>query len=188
MSQVFDEKGNEIPVTLIEAGPCETTQVKTKDQDGYDAIQVGFQKLKDRKIGKSKRKTPYRYVKEFSNGVEVVNHKIGDITDVSVFQEGAIVKIAGVSKGKGFAGAVKKWGFSGRPATHGTKHEERTVGSIGSSFPQRVVKGKKMPGRTGNVRITTKNLKIIKIDPKNNLLVIKGSVPGRSRTLLEIKG
>jgi large subunit ribosomal protein L3 len=130
MSQLFDEKGNVIPVTLI---------------------------------------------------------KLGDKEDSSLFQEGDKVKISGTSKGKGFAGAVKKWGFSGRDATHGVKHEHRTLGSVGSSFPERVFKGKKMPGRMGAERVTVKNLKIVKIDKERKLLTIKGAVPGHRGTLLEIR-
>ena len=186
MSQIFDEKGNQIPVTLIEAGPCYVTQIKTKDKDGYEAAQIGFQKIKkQKKIKKPMRKKPYRWLKEFKGG----EYKAGDEINVSVFQEGDMVKLAGVSKGKGFQGAVKRWGFKGKlSATHGTKHEHRTLGSIGSSFPERVIKGKKMPGRMGFERVTVKNLKIIKVDKENNLLAVKGAVPGRRGTLLEIRG
>jgi large subunit ribosomal protein L3 len=185
MSQVFDEKGNQIPVTLIEAGPCFVTQIKNKEKDKYTATQVGFKKIERlKKIKKSMKGKEFRYLKEFQNG----EYKVGDKIDISVFQEGDIVKVSGISKGKGFAGVVKRWGFSGRNATHGVKHEQRTPGSVGSSFPERVVKGRKLPGRLGFQRITIKNLKIIKIDPENNLLAIKGAIPGRKGTLLEIKG
>jgi len=131
MSQLFEEKGNVIPVTLI---------------------------------------------------------KLGEKEDFSSFKEGDKVKISGTSKGKGFAGAVKKWGFSGRDATHGVKHEHRTIGSVGSAFPQRVFKGKKMPGRMGAERVTVKNLKIVKIDKEKKTLTVKGAVPGHKGTLLEIRG
>jgi len=188
MSQIFDEKGNVIPVTLIEAGPCYVTQIKTKEKDKYESIQVGFKKLKERKVTKSKKKKPYRYLREFREDIDLSKIKQGDKIDVSVFQEGGKVKISSVSKGKGFAGAVKRWGFHGKPATHGTKHEERTLGSVGSAFPQRVIKGKKMPGRMGAERVTVKNLKVVKIDPENNLLAVKGAIPGRRGTLLEIRG
>ena len=186
MSQIFDDKGNVIPVTLIEAGPCYITQIKTKERDKYEAIQIGFERLKDKKVKKPQKDRPYRYLREFS--ILDSQFSIKDKIDVSVFKEGDEVKISGVSKGKGFAGAVKKWGFHGQTATHGTKHEERTIGSIGSMFPQRVIKGKKMPGRMGTERITVKNLKIVKIDPESNLLAVKGAVPGRRGTLLEIRG
>jgi len=186
MSQIFDDKGNVIPVTLIEAGPCYITQIKTKERDKYEAIQIGFEKLKDKKVKKPQKDRPYRYLREFP--IFNSQFSIKDKIDVSVFKEGDKVKISGVSKGKGFAGAVKKWGFHGQTATHGTKHEERTIGSIGSMFPQRVIKGRKMPGRMGAERVTVKNLKIVKIDPEGNLLAVKGAVSGRRGTLLEIRG
>ncbi len=185
MSQIFDEKGNVIPVTLIKAGPCYITQIKTKEKDKYESVQIGFEKLKEKKVKKPQKDRPYRYLREFKS--QISNLKIEDKIDVSVFQEGDIVKISGISKGKGFAGAVKRWGFHGQSATHGTKHEERTIGSIGSAFPQRVIKGKKMPGRMGTERVTVKNLKIAKIDPENNIIMIKGAIPGRRGTLLEIR-
>ena len=185
MSQIFDERGDQIPVTLIEAGPCEVTQIKTKEKDGYQAIQVGFKKIeKPKKIKKPQVQKPYRYLREFKNG----EFKMGQKIDVSIFQVGDKVKVSGISKGKGFAGAVKRWGFKGRlSVTHGTKHELRTLGSVGSSFPERVVKGKKMPGRMGYARVTVRNLKVVKVDPQNNILAIKGAIPGRKGTLLEIR-
>ena len=186
MSQVFDKEGNVVPVTLIEAGPCYVTQIKTKEKDKYEAVQVGFEKLKEKKVKKPQKDRPYRFLREFK--IRDPKFKIGDKIDVSIFKEGDKVKISGISKGKGFAGAVKRWGFHGRPATHGTKHEERTLGSVGSSFPERVIKGKKMPGRMGSERVTVKNLKIVKVDVDNNLLAVKGAVPGRRGTLLEIRG
>lgn len=191
MSQIFDEKGNVIPVTLIKAGPCYITQIKTKEKDKYESIQIGFEKLKDKKIKKSQKSKPYRYLKELRNKeLKTKNQelKVGDKIDVSTFKEGDKVKISGISKGKGFAGAVKKWGFHGKSATHGTKHEERTIGSVGSAFPQRVIKGKKMPGRMGTERITVKNLKVAKVDVENNIIMIKGAIPGHRGTLLEIRG
>ena len=199
MTQMFDSKGNIVPVTLIEAGPCYVVQIKTKEpgesssekkqqvkKDGYDAIQIGFEKIKEKKIKKSQKNKPYKHIKEFK--IQNKEFKVGDKIDVSIFQENDKVKISGISKGKGFAGAVKKWGFRGRPASHGTKHEERKIGSTGSRYPQRVIKGKKMPGRMGSERITVKNLKIAKINQENNLLAVKGAVPGRRGTLLEIRG
>lgn len=190
MSQIFDEKGNVVPVTLIKAGPCYITQIKTKEKDKYESVQIGFEKIEDKRVKKSKKKKPYRYLKEFRTlGVHEkgAKFKTGDKIDVLVFQEGDKVKISGISKGKGFAGGVKKWGFHGKSATHGTKHEERTIGSVGSAFPQRVIKGKKMPGRMGTERITVKNLKIAKVDIENNILAVKGAIPGRRGTLLEIR-
>lgn len=185
MSQIFDENGNTVPVTLIEAGPCYVTQIKTEKKDAYSAVQIGFEKIeKKNKIKKSQKGKEFKYVREFKNNKEL---KKGDEIDVSVFKEGDKVLVSGISKGKGFAGAVKRWGFAGQTATHGTKHEQRTIGSVGSAFPQRVIKGKKMPGRMGYERVTVKNLKIVKVDKENNLLAVKGAIPGRRGTLLEIK-
>jgi len=185
MSQIFDKEGNCIPVTIVEAGPCYVTQLKTKEKDGYEAVQIGFERLKEKKITKSKQKKPFRYLKEFRDDPK--NYQLGQEINVSIFKEGDLVSVSGISKGKGFAGAVKRWGFSGRPATHGTKHEERTLGSVGASTPSRVIKGKKMPGRAGGERVTIKNLEIVKIEPEKNLLYIKGAVPGSRGSLLEIK-
>jgi len=186
MSQTFDKEGNVIPVTLIEAGPCYITQIRIKEKDKYEAIQIGFEKLKEKKIKKPQKDRPYRYLREFS--IFNSQFSIGDKIDVSGFKEGDKVKISGISKGKGFAGAVKRWGFHGRPSTHGTKHEERTIGSTGCRFPQRVVKGRKMPGRMGTERVTVKNLKIVQVDSENNLIAVKGAIPGKRGTLLEIRG
>lgn len=200
MSQVFDEKGNVVPVTLIEAGPCIVTQIKTAEsrsvakgklpdkKDGYEAIQIGFQELKEKKTKKTQKKKPFRYLREFRGDMDISKYKEGDRIDVSIFQEGDVVKVAGLSKGKGFAGVVKRWHFGGRSTTHGTKHELRTGGSIGSSFPERVVKGKKMAGRMGHERITVKNLKIFKIDLEKNLIAVQGAIPGVKGNLLEIRG
>ena len=187
MTQLFNEKGKVKPVTLIEAGPCFITQIKTKEKDGYETIQIGFEKKK-KGIKKTEKEKEYKYLKEFrilDSSSEM--RKVGDKIDISIFKEGEKVKISGISKGKGFAGAVKKWGFSGRNASHGAKHEERTLGSVGSTDPERVFKGKKMPGRMGGERTTIKNLEIVKIEPENNLIAIKGAIPGRKGTLLEIK-
>jgi large subunit ribosomal protein L3 len=186
MSQIFDETGKVIPVTLIEAGPCLVTQIKTKEKDKYTAIQLGFIPKKKR-IKKTEKGKEFRYLKE-ERTINKEQYKVGDEINISIFQEGDKVKISGISKGKGFAGVVKRWGFSGRPATHGTKHELRTPGSVGTSFPERVIKGKKMPGRMGSERVTVKNLKVVKVDSENNVLAVKGAVPGRKGTLLEIRG
>jgi len=186
MSQIFDEKGNQIPVTLVEAGPCQILQIKTKEKDGYTAIQIGFKKIeKAKKIKKTMKGKEFRYIKE-QRTESKEQLKVGDKIDVSIFKEGEKVTVSGISKGKGFAGVVKRWGFHGRPRTRGTKHEERTHGSIGAATPSRVIKGIKMAGRMGGERVTVKNLKIVKIDPENNLLAIKGAVPGRRGILLEI--
>lgn len=216
MSQIFDNEGNIVPVTVIEVGPCFITQIKTSDKDNYYAIQIGYEKLKEKKVGKSKKKKPYRYLREFSvpqgpastqpasplassnrgesqggrgeqDLAEGGRYKVGDEIDVSIFKEGDIVKLSGISKGKGFQGVVKRHGFSGGPASHGHRHVLRTPGSIGSMFPQRVVKGKKMPGHAGAERVTITGLKIVKVDKENNLLAVKGAIPGANGGLIEIK-
>jgi large subunit ribosomal protein L3 len=184
MSQIFDKEGNVIPATIVEAGPCFVCQLKTKEKDGYEAVQVGFEKLKEKKITKTKKKKPFKYLREFKD--EIKNYQLGQKIDVSIFKEGDKISVSGISKGKGFAGVVKRWGFAGRPKTHGTKHEEREMGSAGASTPHRVIKGKKMPGRAGGERITIKNLEIVKVEPEKNLLYIKGAVPGSRGTILEI--
>lgn len=186
MSQAFTEDGKVVPVTLIEAGPCQVLQVKTKEKDGYEAVQVGFKKIdKKKKITKTMKGKGFKYLREFRDGQDF---KAGDTIDVSVFNEEDRVKISGISKGKGFQGGVKRWGFSGRGASHGVKHEARTLGSTGSAFPQRVIKGRKMPGRMGSERITVRNLEVVKVDKENDILAVKGAVPGRRGTLLEIRG
>ncbi|MCP6719613.1 MAG: 50S ribosomal protein L3 [Patescibacteria group bacterium] len=185
MSQVFDEKGNQIPVTIVEAGPCQVLQIKTKEKDGYEAIQIGFREIKKKKIGKNKKQKPFKYLREFKG--DVSKYKVGQKLEVSIFEEGDTVKVSGTSKGKGFQGGVKRWGFKGGRKTHGGKHYLRTIGSVSSTPVSRVIKGKKMPGRMGTERMTIKNLKITKIDSKESLLMIGGAVPGAKGTLLEIR-
>ena len=185
---MFDKDGKATPVTLIVVGPCYVLQKKNIEKDGYEALQVGFKKIeKKSKIGKSMKGKEYKFIKEYRiQGEDSLN--VGDEINTSNFQEGDIVKVSGISKGKGFQGGVKRHGFHGRNASHGVKHEQRTIGSTGTRFPQHVRKGRKMPGRMGFDNVTVKNLKIMKVDKENNLLVIKGAVPGTKRTLLEIKG
>ena len=180
MSQIFDENGKVIPVTLIEAGPCFVTQIKDS------AVQIGYEELSSKKVKMPQKDRPYRYLKEqkTENGEQF---KLGMKITLNGFNEGDKVTISGLTKGKGFQGGVKRHGFHGRNATHGTKHEERTIGSIGSRFPQRVIKGRRMPGRMGVDRVSVRGLKIIKIDLKNNVMAIKGAVPGHRGTLLEVR-
>lgn len=188
MTQIFNE-GKVIPVTLIEAEPNQITQVKTKDKDGYFAIQVGLEKIfKAKKIKKTMKSKEYRYLREFRlDEAAAKDYEAGKPVDIGIFSEGDKVKISGISKGKGFQGAVKKWGFHGRASvSHGTKHELRTLGSVGSSIPDHVRKGRHMPGRMGAERVSVKNLKIAKIDKDNNIIAVRGAVPGRRGTLLEI--
>jgi len=192
MSQMFDKNGKMTPVTLISVGPCYVLQKKNKEKDGYEALQVGFEKIeKKNKIGKTMKGKEYKFIKEYrgkGKTEDYSNINVGDEINASIFQEGQIVKVSGKSKGKGFQGGVKRHGFHTRISTHGQKHELRTIGSIGTRFPQHVRKGRKMPGRMGFENVTVKNLKIMKVDKENNLLVLKGAVPGTTRTLLEIKG
>lgn len=184
---MFDKDGKITPVTLIAAGPCYILQKKNKEKDGYDALQLGFEKIeKKNKITKSMKGKEYKHIKE--NRVLDEASNVGDQISVDIFKEGEKVKVSGMSKGKGFQGGVKRHGFSGRNATHGVKHEHRTIGSTGCRFPQHVMKGRKMPGRMGHEMTSVKNLKVMKVDLENNLLVIKGAVPGRKGILLEIKG
>jgi len=187
MSQIYDDNGKVVPVTLVEAGPCKILQIKTKDKDGYEAVQIGFVEKKKR-IKKTEKGKEFKFIKEYKIKDEVQDARTGDQIDVNIFKEGDIVKVSGISKGKGFQGVVKKWGFHGRPTTHGTKHEVRTPGSVGMSFPERVIKGKKLAGRMGAEIATVRNLKIVKIEPDKNLLAVKGAVPGRRGTFLEIRG
>ncbi len=190
MSQIFDEKGNKVPVTLIEAGPSQITQIKTKKKDGYQSVQFGFI-IKKKRIKKTEKGKEFKHIREYKiqdTKYKIQDIKLGDKIDVSIFQEGDIVKVSGISKGKGFQGVVKRWGFAGRGASHGVKHEARTPGSVGTSFPERVIKGRKMAGRMGYDRVTVKNLKVVKVDAENNLIAVRGAVPGRRGTLLEIRG
>lgn len=193
MSQIFDAEGNAIPVTLIRVTPNVVLQVKAKEKDGYEAIQLGFGEQRAKNIKKPQRGHfkelgDFRYVKEFRTDEKLER---GQKIDASVFQEGDTVKVSGISKGKGFQGVVKRHGFHGAPATHGTKHAHREPGSIGGSGGRaggRVAKGMRMAGRMGGDRITMKNLKISKVDVENNILAVRGAVPGRRGTLLEIRG
>lgn len=186
MTQMFQDD-KVIPVTLIEAGPCKVVDRKTTARDGYEALQVGYEALPDKRKKKSQKGKEFRYVREFRTNAGDTSLEAQDIT-VALFQEGDTVKVSGISKGKGYAGAVKKWGVHGRNATHGVKHEERTIGSVGMSFPERVTPGKKMAGRMGSRRVTLKSVKVVKIDPERNILVVRGAIPGRPGTMLQIQG
>ncbi len=193
MTQVFDEEGNAIPVTVIKAGPCVVVQKKTPETDGYSAVQLGFEEIPEKKVNKPMlghfKKygvKPMRILREFrvDNPEEF---EVGQIIDVSIFEPGDVVDVTGWSKGRGFAGAMKRWGFQGGPRSHGSKFH-RMLGSVGQhTEPAKIWKGKKMPGRYGNERVTVRNLKVIKVDPENNLLVVKGGVPGARGGLLLIR-
>lgn len=187
MSQIFNSQGATVPVTLVEAGPCKVLQLKTKEKDGYEAVQFGFEPItKKNKMKKSAKGKEFKYVKEVRSG-PLPLPEVGSLIDASVFKEGDKVDVVGISKGKGFQGGVKKWGFHGRNKGRGTKHEERTIGSVGAARPSEIWPGKHMPGRMGTKRVSVKNLKIVKVEPEKNLLLLKGAVPGRNGILLEIK-
>jgi large subunit ribosomal protein L3 len=193
MTQVYDSKGVLQPVTVIQAGPCVVTQVKTESSDGYTAIQVAYEEVKDKKLNKpllghlkKNNLKSFRNLKEFR--VDSSDLKtLGEVLDVSLFNENDKVDVSGKSIGKGFQGNVKRHHFGRGPMTHGSKNH-RLPGSIGAgTTPSRVYKGKRMAGRMGNKKVTIKNLTIVKIDKKNNLLLVKGSVPGVEGGLLVIK-
>lgn len=186
MSQTFDQQGNVVPVTLVEAGPCVVTQIKTKENDGYTAVQVGFRSKED--VKKPERDKPFKYLKEFRvEQEELENYEVGQQLSLDEFEQGDSVKVTGVSKGKGFQGVMKRHGFSGLSASHGTKDKERSPGSIGSAFPQRVQKGKKMAGHGGAEVTTVENLEVVELDPEENLMAIKGAVPGPNGNLVEVR-
>lgn len=187
MTQVFDERGRVTPVTLIEAEPCAVTYIRTKEKDGYDAVQIGCErsdKLNKPAQGHLKTTGGFSVLREFPDSGDA--RKLGDVIDVSAFQEGEEVKVSGISKAKGFQGVVKRHGFAGGPATHGQKHSQREPGSIGSVWPQRVLKGQRMAGRMGGARRTVSGLKIVKIEKDDNLMAVTGAIPGRRGTLVEI--
>jgi large subunit ribosomal protein L3 len=184
MTQIFDDAGAAVPVTLIEAGPCYVTQVRTVENDHYSAVQLGFSETKPKRLtggqlGHLKRNDlpPLRFLREFRTREMDINE--GDQVTVDVFNIGEHVDITGTSKGKGFAGVVKRYGFAGGPKTHGQSDRQRAPGSIGAtSGTSRVFPGKRMPGHMGNERVTAQNLKIVLVDAERNLLGVRGSVPG----------
>jgi large subunit ribosomal protein L3 len=183
MTQVYDSEGNRVPVTLIEAVPSEVLLVRTEEENGYEAIQLGI----DDKKKKGKNTPPKKFIKEIRSS-EATEHKVGDKIDVNIFAEGDYVDVTGTSKGKGFQGGMKRWGWKGGKATHGSMHHRR-VGSIGaSSYPSRVFKGKTMPGHMGNQQKTIQNVKVIKIDSEKNLIAIKGPIVGCNNGYVVIKG
>jgi large subunit ribosomal protein L3 len=193
MTQVFDENGTAVPVTLIEAGPCFVTQVRTNEKDGYSAVQLGFNEIKTKKLtggelGHLKRNNlpPLKYLREFLASKPEV--KEGDKVDVSQFEKGKRVDIIGTSKGKGFAGGVKRYHFRGGPKTHGASDRLRAPGSRSSTTtPGRVYKGARGPGHMGNDRVTAQNLKVVLVDVEKNLIGVNGSIPGPRGGVLVIK-
>ena len=190
MSQVFREDGRVVPVTVIEAGPCTVTQVKTTENDGYEAVQLGFGQTKKANKpmrGHLKGGQPVRYLKEVKAD-DPNEFEVGQTISVDIFEEGEKIDIIGRSKGRGFAGTIKRWGFGGGPRTHGQSDRARAPGSIGGgTTPGKVFKGLKMPGHMGNVRTTAKRLEIIRVDTDRNLLLVKGGVPGGPNGLVQIR-
>ncbi len=203
MTQIFDEKGVVIPVTVIQAGPCRVIQVRTSDKDGYEAVQIGFDettRLKKPQLGHQKeivrteergkltKNIGLKHLREFKSS-DLNSHKVGDtITADTIFQNGDVVDVTGTSKGKGFAGVMKRHNFRGGKRTHGQSDRARAPGSIGSgTTPGRVVKGMRMAGHMGQERVTTQNLKIVRVDAEKNLVLIKGAVPGANGGLVTIR-
>ena len=190
MAQIYNESGQAQAVTAIEAGPCVVTQVKTVAREGYDAVQLGFggaRRLKSPQRGHLKGLGQLRFLREFLTA-DLVEAKVGDRVDVSRFKAGDAVDITGVSKGKGFAGVVKRHHFAGGPKTHGQSDRHRAPGSVGATTtPGRVFKGLRMAGHMGNRRVTVRNLEVVEADPERNLLLVKGAVPGARNGLLLIR-
>lgn len=192
MTQVFDETGEVVPVTVIEAGPCYVTQVKTEETDGYNAVQIGFGRIQEWRLKKPQRGhlgnlPPLRHLREI-RADDASEYEVGQQLDVGIFEAGQRVDVTGISKGRGFAGVVKRHGFRGGPKTHGQSDRHRAPGSIGAtSTPGRVFKGMRMAGRMGNERVTVQNLQVVRVDPDRNLLLVKGSVPGRRGGLVLVR-
>jgi large subunit ribosomal protein L3 len=194
MTQIYEESGMAIPVTVIEAGPCPIVQLKTQERDGYQAVQLGFGNRKENKFNSPERGhfakadvQPTRVLREFRVD-SLAEVTVGDTVDASLFSAGELVDVTGTSKGHGFTGVVKRWGFKGGKKSHGGEQDLRRPGSIGASAtPSRVFKGKKMPGRYGAKRHTVQNLQVIQADSERNLLVVKGSIPGPPNGLLLIR-
>ncbi len=191
MTEYFSEEGDVIPVTVVSAGPVTVTRVFSKEEDGYNSVQVGFGTTKKERINKaqlgSMKGELFQTLKEFRlKPTDESGAKEGDIIDVSAFAVGDKLQVTSVSKGKGFQGVVKRHGFAGGPRTHGQKHSEREPGSIGGGLRTHVPKGMRMAGRMGSDRITQKNLKVVFVDKENNLMLIKGAITGRRGSLVEI--
>jgi large subunit ribosomal protein L3 len=190
MSQVFREDGRVVPVTVIEAGPCTVTQIKTKDTDGYEAVQLGFgevQRLNRPLAGHLKKSRLSRFLREVGAD-DMAEFQVGQRIGVDIFEPGELVDIIGRSKGRGFAGVMKRHGFGGGPRTHGQSDRARAPGSIGGgTTPGKVFKGLRMAGHMGDQRVTVKGLEVVRVDPERNLLLVKGGVPGAPNGLLLIR-
>ena len=194
MTSIYTEKGTLIPVTVLEIGPCNVVAVKTKNKDGYEALQLGFGTKKEKHLNKpqsvyykSNKLTPSSVLREFRS-FDVSEYKIGDEIKADLFNEGDMVKVSSKSKGKGFQGVMKRHNFSGGQRTHGQGDRERAGGSVGqSSSPSRIFKGVKMPGRMGHNTVTQTGVKVVKVLADKNLVMVKGSVPGAVNSIVEIK-
>lgn len=194
MTQVWDENDEMVPVTVVEAGPCAVSQVKTKDTDGYDAIQIGFGDIKAKQVNKPMEGhfekagvKPVRYLREVRVD-DASEYSTGDVITVDIFSDTKKVDVIGTSKGKGFAGVMKRHGFHGGPSSHGCNEFHRRTGSIGQhTYPARVFRGKKMPGHMGNKRVTVRNLKVVRVDAEHNVILIRGAVPGPNNGLVMIR-
>lgn len=194
MTNIFSADGQRITVTVLEAGPCQVVGIRTKEKDGYEALQLGFGTKKEKNVSKplmgqykKNNLSPSTIIKEFDNFF-INDYKIGDNLTVELFKEGDKVKLTGISKGKGFQGVMKRHGFQGAQRTHGQHDRERAPGSIGSSsYPSRVFKGMRMAGRMGNNKVTILNLKVVKIIPEKNIIMVNGAVPGAINSIVEIK-
>lgn len=193
MTQVFDDANRLVPVTVIEAGPCPVTQVKSNDSDGYDAVQIGYRPQKEHRLSqaalghfKKAGVEPHAELQEFrTNGESELN--VGDVLTVEQFEAGQKIDVIGTSKGRGFQGVVKRYGFAGGPASHGSMFHRRG-GSYGMcQWPGHVIKGKKMPGHMGDKQRTVQNLTVVKVIPEKNLILIKGSVPGSRGSMLTVR-
>ena len=194
MTQLFTENGNVVPVTVVEAGPCTVIQKKTVENDGYNAVQLGFEDIREKLVVKplkghyDKAQVAYkRVLKEFKlDNSEAMN--VGDILKADVFAAGDVVDVTGISKGKGYQGTIKRLGFHRQPMTHGTSGYHRHQGSMGAnSTPSKVMKGKGMPGHMGSEQVTIQNLSVVKVDAENNLIAIKGAIPGPNGGLVVVK-
>ncbi|MCL4424443.1 MAG: 50S ribosomal protein L3 [Firmicutes bacterium] len=192
MTELFDEQGRAIPLTVIEAGPCVVVQKKTVQTDGYNALQVGFGEVKERNLNKPAKGhfsrvnvKPRRYLRELRLD-QVEDYRVGQEIKADIFAAGDRVDVIGITKGKGFAGGVKRWGFGRGPMAHGSKYH-RGPGSLQSRDAARVFKGRRMPGHLGQERVTVQNLKVFGVDPERNLLLVKGAVPGARGSLVVIK-
>ncbi len=190
MAQIFREDGTAVPVTVIEAGPCTVVQVKTEENDGYSAVQLGFstrKRVNSPQKGHMKGLGQFRYLREFRVD-DISEWEVGKKVGCEIFQEGDLVDVSGASKGRGFTGVMKRHGFHGGPRTHGQSDRARAAGSIGAGTdPGRVVKGKKMAGHMGTGQVTVKNLEVVQSDPSRNVLMVKGSVPGNEDIILRVR-